>query len=85
MTIEAQYAEALFALVEKDPSKAGDYLANLKKTLEKKGHQQLLSRVFSEYRRIIERRERSESYKHITPEQERTRALLELYRTLVTS
>ncbi len=85
MTIEAQYAAALHALIEKEPAKAGEYLSSLKKTLERKGHQKLLGRIFAEYRRDIEKKKRFDSYREITPEHERTRTLLELYRTLITS
>ena len=85
MTIEAQYASALYTLIEKDPAKSGEYLSGLKKTLERKGHQKLLSRILSEYRRISDQKERFDGYRVITPEHEQTRTLLELYRTLITS
>lgn len=81
MTIEAQYAKALFDLVLAHPDK--EHLPGLKKTLERKGHQKLLPRIFAEYTALLERKERSNRYAQITPQAERTRKLLELYRTLV--
>ena len=85
MTIEAQYATALYTLVEKNPTKSGEYLSGLTQTLERKGHQKLLSRILAEYRRIEDQKQRFASYRETTPEHERTRTLLELYRTLITS
>lgn len=83
MTIEAQYAKALFDLVTQNPKRAADCLDGLKKTLTRKGHQKLLPRIFAEYTALLERAERSSRYSAASPEKERTRKLLELYRTLV--
>lgn len=83
MTTQAQYAKALFDLAEQHPKQAAAYLDGLKKTLARKGHQKLLPRIFAEYAALLERKERSSRYATSTPEQERTRKLLELYRTLV--
>ncbi len=85
MTIETQYAQALYELVTKDPIKSEMYLGNLQKTLKAKGHQKLLPRIFAEFKTILDQKERSKKYSLVTPEQERTRNLLELYRKLVTS
>ena len=85
MTIEAQYAAALFDLVTRSPEKSGEYLTGLKTTLQRKGHQKLMPRIFAEYERIATSRERSKTYAEVTPESERTRILLELYRSLVAS
>ncbi len=83
MTAEKQYAIAVFELVSANPDKAEEYLANLKKTLTTKGHQKLMSRIFAEYKTIIEKKDRTKKYGVVTPESERTRVLLELYRTLL--
>lgn len=83
MTLEQQYAHALFDLVSKSPEKSGEYLKGLVQTLERKGHQKLMPRIYTQYQSIIERGDRSKKYAAVTPEGERTRILLELYRTLV--
>ena len=83
MTSETQYAQALHALIEKKPEHASEYLSNLKKVLERRGHQKLLPRIYSAYQRIAEEKKRLSGYKKITPESNRTRVLLELYRNLL--
>ena len=80
--IEAQYAEALYELVKEHPQSCHEYLANLKKVLDSRGHQKLLLKVFSAYKRLTEQAERSKRYETITPEAARTRELVELYRGL---
>ena len=85
MTLEQQYAHALHELVSKNPAKSDDYVKGLKHTLQKKGHQKLTPQIFSQYKQIIEIENRSQKYSQTTPQQERTRVLLELYRTLVAS
>lgn len=86
MNTAKQYARALFALIQ-DPPAGGPkdgkiFLRNLNAVLLKRGHQKLLPRIFIEYKKLHEGRERSEVQKTVTKEQERTRVLLELYRTL---
>ena len=83
MTIEAQYARALYLLVSQNPERSGEYLAGMRAMLEKKGHQKLMPRIFGAYRSHIEKNERTTTYAQISPERERTRVLLELYRTLI--
>lgn len=83
MTLEATYARALYEVVATDPSKSSEHLANLLKALTARGHQKLLRKIYSEYERLALREKRSKQYKTVTPEQERTRVLLELYRNLI--
>ena len=83
MTLEQQYAQALYELVSKNPARSSEYLTGLTQTLSRKGHQKLMPRIYSQYCSILERGERSKKYAAITPESERTRILVELYRTLV--
>jgi len=83
MTLEQQYAHALYDLVSETPEKSAEYLKGLVQTLEKKGHKKLMTQIYTQYQQIVETKERSEAYKKVTPEQERTRVLLELYRALV--
>jgi len=85
MTTEAQYAQALHALVEAQPSKAGAYISQLKKILEHRGHQKLANRILSELERLEQKNKRTARYAEVTEEHERTRILLELYRNLIKS
>lgn len=85
MNLASSYAKALFSLIEQNPKGGTLYLANLNKVLKHRGHEKLLPRVFSEYRTLELKQKRNEMHKHVTPEQEQTRTLLELYRTLIAS
>ena len=85
MTTPEQYAEALYELVEEHPEKSGEYLSNLRRALEAKGHEKLLPRVYAAYQKLALRKERFKRYAQVTPEQERNRILLELYQRLITS
>jgi len=83
MKIAATYARALFDLIEGGGSKkAATYLNNLDGVLKRRGHQRLLPQIFSQYQRLELSKQRSEKQQEVTPEQERTRHLLELYRKL---
>ena len=82
MNIAAHYARALYDLIEKNPRRAATYLHSLDGVLGRRGHQRLLPRIFSEYQKLQLAKTRSEKQQEITPEQERTRVLLELYRKL---
>ncbi|MEK7547161.1 MAG: hypothetical protein AAB536_03225 [Patescibacteria group bacterium] len=82
MTIAAQYARALYTLAEKNEKEGRTYLKNLRQALEHHGHIKLLPQIFSEYKKLALARERAELHKKITPESERTRTLLELYRKM---
>ncbi len=90
MTIATQYAKALYDLVEKNENgstqltinEGRTYLKNLRQALERRGHIKLLPQIFSEYKKIVMGRERAELHNKITPESERTKTLLELYRKM---
>ncbi len=83
MTTAEHYAHALFELVLEYPSDGSRYLKNLSAVLERRGHSKLLPRIYSEYQMLELRKERAAQNSIVTPEQERTRTLLELYRKLV--
>ncbi len=87
MNYASYYAHALFDLVTRgegaSEQQGKQYLDNLKQVLARRGHQSLLPNIFAEYQKLVQRRERSSEYAKITPERERTRTLLELYRRLV--
>ena len=74
MNISTQYARALYELVGKNEKDNGKYLKNLRQALERRGHVKLALA-----------NERTELHKKITPENEQTRMLLELYRKLTAS
>lgn len=82
MTTAVSYARALHALVKENPKKGREYLKNLSGALARRGHQKLLRPIFAEYQKIELHDERLEMHSAITPHKERTRILLELYRTL---
>ncbi len=75
--IETDYAKALYAT---NPGKTE--LTNLQATLKRRGHQKLLPRIFSEYKKLLLADTRRARAAEVTPEAEQTRILLELYRTL---
>ena len=76
--IETDYAKALYAL---NPDKS--HLAKLRALLKRRGHEKLLPRIFSEYKKLALGAERSVRAAKVTPEAEQTRVLLELYRALI--
>ncbi len=84
MKVAATYARALFDLIEDSggSKKAATYLHNLDGVLKRRGHQRLLPQIFNQYQRLELAKQRSEKQQEVTPEQERTRTLLELYRKL---
>ena len=82
MTISTQYAKALHSLIEENEREGKTYLKNLRQTLERRGHIKLLPQIFSEYKKLVTSRERAKLHNKITPESERTRTLLELYRKM---
>ncbi|HVV39231.1 MAG TPA: hypothetical protein VHD31_02795 [Candidatus Paceibacterota bacterium] len=82
MKLEEMYAHALSQTQTSEPKKVLDAL---KQALEKRGHQKLLPRIFSEYQKLQVHKARMEMHQKDTPERQQTRNLLELYRKLVAS
>lgn len=76
----ADYAKALYE-VRATP----EHLKGLKQALTRRGHIKLLPHIFAEYQKLELKERRLKKQKEITPEQERTRILLELYRKLVST
>lgn len=85
MTLASQYARALYALIEENPKHGATHLRNLSSVLKRRGHDKLLAQIFSAYRSLELAKERREKHAAVTPEKERTRILLELYRKLITT
>lgn len=83
MTTASAYARALFAAKKDHPHAGVGLLKNLRTLLLRRGHTSLLPRIYAEYQKLSLREERLESERSVTPEAERTRVLLELYRTLI--
>ncbi len=85
MTPAAMYAKAMYSLVGGKSDVSKPYLAHLRTVLARRGHQKLLPAIFTEYEKLELAAQRSKSRATITPESERTRILLELYRRLVST
>jgi hypothetical protein len=83
MSTASLYAKALHLAAKEGDAKA--ILANLRDSLERRGYVKLLPSIYREYQKVLLADERSQSRKLVTPESERTRELLELYRRLVTT
>ncbi len=81
MTIARMYAEALQQAQASHKTPA-ELLQNLRATLARRGHAGLFVRIFFEYQKLVLKEERSNAAHAPTKEQERTRVLLQLYRTL---
>lgn len=54
----------------------------VREVLRRRGHHKLARRILAEYEKLQVHRERSERQSAVTPERERTRVLLELYKKL---
>jgi hypothetical protein len=72
------YAKALYQLGGKPA-----HLKGLKEALARRKQLKLLPRILSEYQKLELRAARLATQKKVKPEEERTRVLLELYRTLI--
>lgn len=83
MTTASAYARALFAAKKDHPHAGAGLLKNLRALLERRRHGSLLPRIYAEYKKLSLREERLISQQVVTPEAERARILLELYRTLI--
>ena len=82
MNLATSYAQALYDLARENGPKA-EYMENLKGALTRRGHTKLLPKIFTEYQLLALKEERSKAHRQTTPEQERTRNLLELYKKLI--
>ena len=80
--IEKDYAKALHVVVTNAKFSRSDLLANVRILLKRRGHEKLLPRIYSEYKKLVLAEHRRAQAATITPEAEKTRILLELYRKL---
>ncbi len=86
--IETDYAKALYEVLRtSDVPRTSDVqvLGRLRVLLKRRGHEKLLPRIYSEYKKLVLAEHRRTQVATITPEAERTRVLLELYKKLVAS
>lgn len=83
MTTASSYARALHELVAQDSSKSSVYIKNLRASLSKRGHLKLLPHIASEYQKLDVGQARAARHSQVTPEKERVRVLLGLYKKLI--
>ncbi len=83
MSVASSYARALHELVAKDSAKASAYIKNLQASLAKRGSLKLLPVIASEYDKLEIAQQRRALRSSVTPEKERVRVLLSLYKKLV--
>ena len=76
--IAADYAKALFEL-----GGTSARLKSLRGVLKRRGHEKLLPQIFAEYQKLELGKARLAKHTKVTPGQERTRVLLELYKKLI--
>ena len=82
MPLARTYARVLHELVEKNPKGARIFLKNLREALKRRGHGKLLPNILSEYQKLETAGLRRAMYAEVTPEMERTRVLMQLYKKL---
>lgn len=75
--IAADYAKALYELGERANIKT------LRDMLARRGHDKLLPQIYAEYEKLVLAHKRLEMHKAVTPEKERTRILVDLYKKLI--
>lgn len=77
--IATDYAKALYQLGDRAD------LNTLRGVLKRRGHEKLLPHIYTEYQKLVLAAKRLEMHKTITPEKERTRILIDLYKKLIHS
>lgn len=72
-----EYAQAIYD--------AGSHasMARVREALQRRGHTKLMPQIYREYEKLLLHRDRLAAHQKVTPAQERTRVLLELYRKLI--
>lgn len=85
MNIADQYAKALYDVALKNPGNAEAYGKNLYAALRKRGHEKLLPRILKSYEHLEMNTARKMNRARVTPEQRRTRTLVELYKKLISA
>ena len=75
--IAADYAKALYELGDRAN------IQTLREVLARRGHGKLLPQIYAEYEKLVVARKRLEMHKAATPEKERTRILVDLYKRLI--
>lgn len=77
--IATDYAKALYQLGEEADIKT------LRDILKRRGHEKLLPQIYAEYEKLVTAQKRLDMHKAVTPEKERTRVLVDLYKKLISA
>ena len=88
MKLETQYAKGIYditAAKRQSRNNAEQLILNIREVLAHRGHERLLPRIGIELEKLALQGERRALYQKTTPEIERTRILLQMYRRLVSS
>lgn len=83
MKIAATYARMLYRTAAEHPGEAAEALQTLIATLKARQVEKMLPAIYAEFQKLALHGERQALHLAITPERERTRVLLELYRKLI--
>jgi len=83
MTIAAKYANLLYRTAAEHPKEAQGALQALVTMLKSRHLEKMLPAIYAEYQKLALHSERLAMHSESTPERERTRVLLELYRKLI--
>lgn len=83
MTIAAKYAHLLYRVAKENPEEAAEALQALIAILAARHLEKMLPEIYAEYQKLVLHSERRKLHLASTPERERTRVLLELYRKLI--
>ena len=85
MNLATSYARAVFEVTSSKEVKGSEILKNLRESLQKRGHEKLLPKIFAEYEKLHIREKRLSEQKKVTPEAEQKKILLELYQKLIST
>lgn len=85
MNIAKQYAQGLYDVEREHQQASKAFFARVREALVRRGHQKLLPRIASAYEMLLVRERRREASLQMTPEGERMRVLLQLYRKLISA
>ena len=83
--IAKQYARGMYEAQAEKASASKAFFARVRDALRERGHEKLLPKVASEYEKLLLRDQRREAHERVTPEGERVRVLVQLYRKLTTN
>ncbi len=85
MDIAKQYARGIYEAQAGRANASKAFFERVQDALTERGHAKLLPRVASEYEKLLLRERRREADERVTPEGERVRVLVQLYRKLISA